>query len=297
MRHRMLQAWNKPYPVQADWKHLALTACMTGVFIWLFLLFFQPFGLHQISEASKPLLLAGYGVITALVMFFHGVCLHFYMAQDYRREVHWTVGRQVVYILSQITLIALANFFYSASLGLMEFSLESFLFYTLVTFVIGIFPTVALVLFAYIRHLRKHMATAAATNSQLMQQSNEAVKPEADLQAIRLQGENKDELVKINSCNLLYISAAGNYAEIAWIKEGMLQKTLLRSSLSRLEEQLQGTEAIMRCHRSYLVNLQQVKEVKGNAQGYQLHLKSADQSVPLSRSFAPYLLQKISAVV
>lgn len=60
---------------------------------------------------------------------------------------------------------------------------------------------------------------------------------------------------------------------------------MLRSSLSRLENQLEG-QNIVRCHRSFIVNLDKVEKVTGNAQGYKLHLETPELVVPVARKYS-----------
>lgn len=289
----MLPLWNKAYPVQASRSHIVWSACLAGAFVWLFLQVFQPFGIHQIRHEAKVLFLFGYGAITSTVMLFYGSCLYFYMEQDPKHEMQWTVSRQILYVMLQILTIAIANFFYSTALNIIKFSVDGFLFYLSATFVIGFFPTLALTLYGYIRHLRKHLALANATNWQLEQRPATA-NENTSSPSISLFGENKDEQLELPLHELQYLSSAGNYTEIIWGKAGNVQKKLLRSSLSRLEDQLKEIDFIKRCHRSYLVNLAQVEQITGNAQGYLLHLKELPHQVPVNRSFAPQILEHIS---
>ncbi|MFC0185517.1 LytTR family transcriptional regulator DNA-binding domain-containing protein [Pseudarcicella hirudinis] len=65
-------------------------------------------------------------------------------------------------------------------------------------------------------------------------------------------------------------------------KDGQVYKELIRSSLSRLEGQIDNPE-IVRCHRSFIVNLSKVASVSGNAQGYKLKLKGYEMLVPVAR--------------
>ena len=51
-----------------------------------------------------------------------------------------------------------------------------------------------------------------------------------------------------------------------------------------MEKQLSDLPQFFRCHRTYLVNLDRVGHVSGNAQGYKLHLEGIDNLVPVSRS-------------
>ena len=62
------------------------------------------------------------------------------------------------------------------------------------------------------------------------------------------------------------------------------EKPLLRSSLSRLEKQIDQPH-IVRCHRSYVVNINRVERVTGNAQGYKLHLFAGQFLIPVARQY------------
>ena len=54
--------------------------------------------------------------------------------------------------------------------------------------------------------------------------------------------------------NLLYIESADNYICIWYIKNEQLKKQLMRITMKEISEQLAETN-IVRCHRSYMVNL------------------------------------------
>ncbi|NNK69400.1 MAG: LytTR family transcriptional regulator [Flavobacteriaceae bacterium] len=41
----------------------------------------------------------------------------------------------------------------------------------------------------------------------------------------------------------------------------------------------------MRCHRSYIINVDHVQHISGNLQGYQLELSGFQDLVPVSRSY------------
>lgn len=59
---------------------------------------------------------------------------------------------------------------------------------------------------------------------------------------------------------------------------------MLRSTLRRMEDALASWPQFFRCHRTYLVNLDKVAHVSGNAQGYRLHLEGLDDTIPVSRN-------------
>ena len=57
---------------------------------------------------------------------------------------------------------------------------------------------------------------------------------------------------------------------------------MLRSTLQNAEILFKDYENIFRCHRSFIVNVDHIAEVKGNSQGYKLFLDSIDFPVLVS---------------
>ena len=80
------------------------------------------------------------------------------------------------------------------------------------------------------------------------------------------------------------MESADNYVSIHYRENDKVQKKLLRSTLTRLEDQI-TIPSIFRCHRSYMVNLNQIKQVEGNSRGLQLDLLDIPQKIPVSRKY------------
>ncbi|MFA7155965.1 MAG: LytTR family transcriptional regulator DNA-binding domain-containing protein, partial [Proteiniphilum sp.] len=84
--------------------------------------------------------------------------------------------------------------------------------------------------------------------------------------------DEKGELkISIVTENLLYIESADNYTTLHYLNKSKLSHYLLRNSLKRMEEQLSDTP-LVRCHRSYMVNMDKVKIVKKEKGGIMLEL-------------------------
>jgi DNA-binding LytR/AlgR family response regulator len=54
-----------------------------------------------------------------------------------------------------------------------------------------------------------------------------------------------------------------------------------RQTLSSTQKQLPFLE---KCHRSYLVNINNIKEIQGNSQNAKIFIKNIDERIPLSKS-------------
>ena len=73
------------------------------------------------------------------------------------------------------------------------------------------------------------------------------------------------------SC-LYYIESDDNYI-IVWYTDskGELQKYMLRCRLKTVEESFMGS-SLIRCHRKYIVNMDKVKVLRKEKDGYELNL-------------------------
>jgi len=77
-----------------------------------------------------------------------------------------------------------------------------------------------------------------------------------------------------------YLEAARNYVTVSTGERDYL----VRNTLARLEEQLAPGQ-IVRTHRSYLVNIDKIREIRTTDTGsYEVHLESG-KTVPLSRGY------------
>ncbi len=99
--------------------------------------------------------------------------------------------------------------------------------------------------------------------------------------------DEKNELrLSVKRTNLLYLESADNYVCIWYLNKGSLTKFMLRNSLKGLEESLVDTN-ILRCHRSFMVNFDQVKVVRREKEGVFLELDMDHvPDIPISKTYS-----------
>ncbi len=102
-------------------------------------------------------------------------------------------------------------------------------------------------------------------------------------QTITLTGTTS-ETVTVHIPDLLYIEAVGNYVKIYQLSEGQVRNDMLRATSKQMEDDLRAYPMIVRCHRAFLVNLQQVEQIVSRAGTMQLVIKHSQDSLPVSRS-------------
>jgi hypothetical protein len=96
--------------------------------------------------------------------------------------------------------------------------------------------------------------------------------------------------LSLKRSDILYLQGSDNYVTIWYNAQNRVSKYLLRNTLKKLEDELLP-EAIIRCHRSYLVNMEKVKLIKREKEGLLIELESnTPVSVPVSRSYMNQVL-------
>ena len=129
---------------------------------------------------------------------------------------------------------------------------------------IGIIPIAGMVMTNRYRWLKRHLEEAHRLSGDL------AIMNEERNQTVVITSSNKDEDLELELKDLLFVSALGNYVEVHHLKDSKAMKTVLRTSLNAVDEQLTEHERVFRGHRAFLINLDRVKSIEGNAGGYEL---------------------------
>lgn len=282
----MFSLLRQPFPLFERDRETLLLCLGTGLFVGVFLAVFQPFGTAGVTFSYKYLYLFGFGAVSAAVLLTHYFVFPL-LFPGFFAEKNWTVGRNFCFILLHFLFIGVANFYYNnlffeAGPESGKHGVPGLLSMVASTFVLGIFPAAGFTLTRYIQRLKQYSSPP------------QPVAAAAPAGSFTLVAENGRDTVIIDLDELRYIESADNYSEIVFVREGQLRKELLRSSLSRLETQL-ANETVLRCHRSYIVNRGQVEKVTGNAQGYKLHLRGVETSVPVARKYAETVMAPFRA--
>jgi len=218
------------------------------------------------TVASKQLAFYSlmYGGITFFVSLIFNTAINYFIQKD---KPTWVFWKWILATLFLILCIALANYFF----GLIffdnfNFSSKALLGAMLNTLLLGIFPLVFIGSIVLIQSQQKNSKIAEALNLPVDNVVNKTIQL----------GEKSYSIDDI-----LYIEAMQNYVVINDIT---LSKQTFRSTLSKLADELLVYN-IVRCHRSYLVNINAIKSVSGNAQGLKLQLKNTEQIIPVSRKY------------
>ncbi len=291
LRQMIRRVWNilkSPYPADEPPYADVVYGLACGLFVTLFFIAFEPFGFNLVPSAPRRAIFIGYGVITCLAIIVNSRLLPL-LAPRFFREESWQTGKQIL-LMSWVTLvIGLGSFFLTEAIfrrhGLSTRWLRLWPV-VLFTFFVAVFPVTVIILLNYARLLRRNARVVQEANRQL---EHPAVPPRPGERktpaSVVLVAENNKDTFRVALDDLLFIQAEENYVQVHY-RGDKPGRTLLRSSLTRIERQLRPFfPRLLRCHRAFIVNTSLIANVAGNAQGLKLTLKDTLVIVPVSRRY------------
>ena len=276
----------QPYPLFENRWRIILSI---SLFIALFILIFQPFGISNYTGEYKHLFESGYGVVTLIVLIIDLFVFPLFLEEWFISQ-KWTVLKQMIWQFWILFSIGLGNFLYSSIFLQFTNGFHAFLISQFYTLVVGILPILILTILHQNSLLSENLKLANEMNGNLTGFNVLHVPDEK----VRISAENNKDKIEINQSDFIYIGSTGNYIQVFYLVKNELKSVLLRNTLKQIEEQVKDCPAIIKCHRAFLVNKDKILRVKGNSQGLRLVLKDTSDEIPVSRNYSKSLREIIT---
>ena len=300
----MVEFLKKPYPYYSFSFRDVYSNFLIGCFVAFFLIVFQPFGVSIWQTEHKLLKLVGFGFVSFICPLIFRLISTSVLKRKNPEET-WMVWKEMLGLILVICFIAFGNLCYGNFIKISHFNLQELSLALIATFLLAIFPITANVALKYNRFVALNQKDAELMEAEVLdfQHRTEIDAPienntpevQADGLLIFIAENDKDKL-ELKPEELLFIESADNYSNIVFHKNGKIKKQLLRGSLKRLESQI-TFPFIVRCHRSYIVNLKLIHHIKGNAQGYRIEFKiNLSDTIPVSRNYSKALFERLEAL-
>ncbi len=275
MTERIKNILSQPYPFYYQGKGLWIIAGLLFLMTFFFSYAFEPFVVYTPEHKMDYLWISFiHACSPGLVI---GLFALFNKSSEY--EEKWNVFREILLIASFLLMV-----------GILQFLIRDIIYnnpnnwswrylYEEIrnTFLVGTLFAILLTSLNFNRLNAKNTKKARAFNV-----SDDLVRPVPVNATVYIETQVKANDFELQTDTLLFAKADGNYVEL-FFEGGKNTKVLKRITLKELEEILKPYPNIIRTHRSYLVNLNHVSRVIGNAQGYKLRLNDFDQKIPVSR--------------
>lgn len=280
--------FNQPFPRKTTLKSRLITAAAFGLFVFLFLSIFQPFSMYDSVRYGMLFISGLFGAVAAVSILISHYSLEI-LAPRFFDEEKWTTGKHLLSILFTLFLVGTINVFLFPLLYDTELSWRNYYRSLIFTLSVGFLPIIIYTLIRQNRWLHQFRDEAAMLQQKLEEKKKEEAAAPAPVttvneQQITLTGDNQKETITLHPHDLVYLESASNYVKIYFEHKGKLSYSILRSTMKKVTESLDDHEMFFRCHRAFIVNLDKVEQVEGNAQGYKLKIAGTGDRVPVSRN-------------
>lgn len=84
--------------------------------------------------------------------------------------------------------------------------------------------------------------------------------------------------------DLLVLESTDNYISVYYILDGKIERELLRNTMKNMEI-LFTDSTIIRCHRSFMINTQNIERVKKEGKKLNLKIRQLEKPVPVSEKY------------
>ncbi|MDR3340948.1 MAG: LytTR family transcriptional regulator [Candidatus Symbiothrix sp.] len=271
----MIATLNQKIPVYLYAKrNLIRLVLLTALFALVFINLYKPFSSenwYHVSEFmffvfSSLVILTGVlvVVISRIIMFFY----------TKKHTLSWV--KYGLWILAEIFFMSLFYTIYVLSIKKDQEILSTFKESVTNTSLVLLLPYAMLSLYFSWQEKEKRLKKIEEEKTDTTQQPT----------ILLFYDEKGDLCLSIQRNSLLYIESADNYVIIWYLHKGSAKKFILRSTLKALEEQWPDAH-ILRCHRSFLVNFEQIKTICREKDGIYLDLGVEEiPAIPISKTYS-----------
>ena len=256
-------------------KNIVRLILFTSLFALVFINIYSPFGVTTKFSITKLELLM-YSSLIILTGVMVVVISRIIMYHVAKRGKPVSLGRYLIWI--GVEIVSMSLFYTLYELFILEDPRSfagAFKVSALNTSLVLLIPySTAWLYFAWIDNKEKLEAIA---------RGEEGIKEKKGM--IMFKDEKGILRFSIKEDDLLYLRGAENYVTVFYSNQDKQEKFLLRNTLKNLEESLKPLD-IIRCHRSYMVNLHKVKLIERERDGFKLRLNTMPQvELPVSKTY------------
>ncbi|MEM7102176.1 MAG: LytTR family DNA-binding domain-containing protein [Bacteroidota bacterium] len=246
-----------------------------NVFTPAFLIAFQPFGVNNYDPTQSldtvfVLAMISFGIINGCVMTANEFLVYrsiFNSPMTRMQLLAWLLWNLVLVSgSSYLWYNILGNFHDWSGLGYLKFMRDIGM--------MGILPMAGLILYF-------QNQSAKAEIKSLVK-----FKPirSAGSRMVFLSSENGKDKIGIALNQLLYLEAQDNYVAVFHLEGDVIRKNLFRNTLKNMEASFHELP-VVRCHRSYLVNLANIQSIARKGRQLKLYLTDLPHPISVSRSY------------
>lgn len=281
----MLKSLNKKYPFNNNLKVNVRSIVFVSLGIFLFLLFFQPFNIQNPDFNNRLIILATFGAITLVLLSIFRLIIPSIFTTAFS-EKQWNIKKEIIINLLFVVFNSVAFSFFAKYVGRTPAN-----FHTVIIIVIISISSTVIIIVTNRMYLLKKQVILLSRNS-----SGVTKKPKLTKNIeIEFESENKSEYFKLFIEQIVLIKSANNYIEVVYKKDDRVAKKLIRNTLKNTELLLTKYPEMVRCHRSCIVNKNNIKKVTKGSDGLILSMSDYQAPIHVSRQYVLKVKEAIRA--
>lgn len=292
-----MKSYIPQYLVQKN--NVVLNVLGTALFAELFITIFQPFGSRRWLPEGPQNGLIYFALATAVVLLAMGIiAISRTIMYKYGKNHRISYLDYAVWILAEViamsmTYTVVVSLVYRLFPSIVEVSgqldflrvLGYSVLYT--AFILFIPYTFFILYFSLVDSNRQLLLKSENTSATIAPEAQQAV-------VLNFFDEKNEFAISIREDNLFYVAAADNYVDLTYVNGGKIRHFLLRQSLKNIEEKFTD-RGLIRCHRSYVVNIKKVKIVRRDDDGLTIDFDEQQlQPIPVSKTYSERLMKIIA---
>ena len=272
-----------------DKRYLFGSVVFIMTFSFLFMAIYTPFSNTAWFDVTNRLdlgMTTAFYVVAVSIMFVSKMLMN-----AMQSRIRFTYTRYILWALAEILVIALFyTHFTHAYVKPVDYDMSSIFVKALVCILMIVaIPYTILTLYAAYRDKTEELEMLQYE----MSLSDESAVSYPSL--VNLYDYNGTLKLTINSDSLYYMESQDNYVKIYYENQGKLLSYMLRCRTKAIEENLAET-SMVRCHRSYMVNVMKINHIKkGGKARYIVLTNDQIKPIPVSKSYLNNLIEKIDA--
>ena len=157
----------------------------------------------------------------------------------------------------------------------------------LITFIALAVPYIVTVLAILLKDTQRHLML---TKSDTVESDDEVMPEHTEI--INLMDNNGNLKLSVKLDNLYYIKAEDNYINVFYQRSGAIASYMLRCKMQTIADNCVDSSSLMRCHRSYIVNINKVSVLHNEADGFVIDFEREGlESIPVSKTYSAKVLE------
>jgi len=283
-----------PFYLNDDRKN-TLFILVVSLFVVLFLHVYRPYFEYHIALTIPQKFL--FGGVTFVVLFFDIIILPRIFPKAFD-PLNWNIGKYTLLTIQHLVIIGIISTLLDVYVICPDRPLiQNIIGANMQVVLTGIIPVAIIFLFLKNQMLQQNLRSAISANQELdkIKSLKKENTPKNGTAAPITILSNTTETLTLHLPDLLFIEADDNYATVYWKNGNGINKKLLRANLKSIETQINNSFAI-RCHRSFIVNVNAISNITGNTNGYKLQILDTDYFIPVARPKGKEVIDKIKQI-